>query len=264
MRKLVMDEECSTLFCDIDLGEFRMSALYDAKCSVWKSEHLRDHVEKETDCSFTCSFTSEGGTRCEFNSTTRRGLISHMLKAHGFCYPVQQAVITNECPWCRLIFSTRLDAQHHACSSFLHGFCRAGGSHVQTEVKQSNSHCYLLCVRCVKLRKSSSSLSHAESVSLQFSSVFDFCDHIIRCHLSLPGIPRARFAKIAQFCCANNAPMARPFAVDNARRIEKHVPRRGSKGRKTQGWNLCNPKSVIESQKRAGAWERIWRSDDGN
>ena len=57
MRKLVMDEECRTLFCDIDLGELRMRALYDAKFSVWKSEHLRDHVEKETDCSFKCSFT---------------------------------------------------------------------------------------------------------------------------------------------------------------------------------------------------------------
>ena len=47
MRKLVMDEKCRTIFCDIDLGELRMRALYDAKCSVWKSEHLRDHLEKE-------------------------------------------------------------------------------------------------------------------------------------------------------------------------------------------------------------------------
>ena len=110
----------------------------------------------------------------------------------------------------------------------------------------------------------SSSLPHAQFVSLQFSSVFDYYDHTIRCLLSLPGIPRARFAKVAQFCCANNAPMARPFAFGNARRIEKHVPRRGPEERKTQGWNLCSPKSVIESQKRADAWERIWRSDDGN
>ena len=28
--------------------------------------------------------------------------------------------------------------------------------------------------------------------------------------------------------------------------------------------NLCGSKSVIESQKRADAWERIWRSDDCN
>ena len=39
---------------------------------------------------------------------------------------------------------------------------------------------------------------------------------------------------------------------------------RGSEGRKTQGWNLCSPKRVIENQKQADAWERIWRSDDGN
>ena len=42
-----------------------------------------------------------------------------MVRAHGFYDPVQRAVITNECSWCRSICSTRLDAPHHACS--LHG-----------------------------------------------------------------------------------------------------------------------------------------------
>ena len=135
---------------------------------------------------------------------------------------------------------------------------------------KSSSHCCLLFARCVKIEEvqnqesESSSLPRAESVSLQVSSVSDYYDHIIRCHLSLLGIPRARFAKVAQFCCANNAPTARPFAVGNVRRVEKHVPRRGLEGRQTKGWNLCSPKSVIESQKRADARERIWRSDDGN
>ena len=152
-------------------------------------------------------------------------------------------MITNECP----------------CTVF----CRAGGSHVQTEIKQP-----LLLVVCPLFKieeianqeSESSSLPHAEYLfRLQFSSVSDYYDHIIRCHPSLPGIQRARFAKVTQCCRANNAPMARLFAVGNARRVEKHVPRRGSEGRKTQGWNLCCPKSVIESQK-----ERIWRPDDGN
>ena len=149
-------------------------------------------------------------------------------------------------------------------TSFLHFFCRAGGSHVQTEVQQPLLP--VVCPLCkieeiANQESESSSLPHAESVSL---SVSDCYDHITRCHLSPPGIPRARFAKVAQFCCANDAPVARPFVGGNARRIEKHVPRRGSEGRKTQGWNLCSPKSVIESQKRADAWERNWRSDDGN
>ena len=136
MRKLVTDEECRTLFFDIDFGELRVRALYDAKCSVWQSaHHARPRGERDR-LLLQMFLTSESGTRCQFNSTTRRGLISHMVKAHGFYDPVQRAVITNECPWCRSIFSTRLDAQHHACSSFLHGFCRAGGSHVQTEIKQ--------------------------------------------------------------------------------------------------------------------------------
>ena len=33
---------------------------------------------------------------------------------------------------------------------------------------------------------------------------------------------------------------------------------------KTKGSNFCGPLNVIESQKRADAWERIWPSDDGN
>ena len=52
----------------------------------------------------------------------------------------------------------------------------------------------------------SPSLPHAEPVLLQFSSVSDYHDHIIRCHLSLPGIPRARFAKVAQFVAPTMLP----------------------------------------------------------
>ena len=133
-------------------------------------------------------------------------LLDHEEKLiHGFHDPVQRAVLTNEWPWCRSIFSTRLDAQHHAYSSFLHSFCRANRSHVQTEIKQPQ-----LPVECPLCHESESpSLPHAESVLLQFSSVSDFCDHITRCHLSLPGIPRARFARVAQFCSVNIVPTAR-------------------------------------------------------
>ena len=150
--------------------------------------------------------------------------MAECVKARGFYDPVQRAVITNECTWCRSILSARLDAQHHACSSFLHGFCRAGGSHVQTEIKQPLLP--VICPLCkieevANQESESSSLPHAEFVSLQFSSVSDYYVHIIRCHLSLPGIPRARFAGVAQFCCANNAPTARPFAVGNVRIVEK-------------------------------------------
>ena len=55
MRKLVMDEECRALFCDIDLDELHMRALYDADCAVWQLAHLRDHAEIETARSFKCS-----------------------------------------------------------------------------------------------------------------------------------------------------------------------------------------------------------------
>ena len=52
MRKLVMDEECRILFCNIDLQELRMRALYDVECPVWQLAHLRDSKETETDRPF--------------------------------------------------------------------------------------------------------------------------------------------------------------------------------------------------------------------
>ena len=85
--------------------------------------------------------------------------------------------------------------------------------------------------------------------------------------LSLPALPRERFAKVAQPRCTNTVPVARPFAVGIARRPAKHVSRRGPDGggTKTKWRGLCGPKSVIENQKRTEAWELIWRSpDDGS
>ena len=110
MRKLVVDEECRILFCNIDLQELRMRALCDDECPVWQLAHLRDSTETEIDRPFKCSFPLATGTKCQFCSTTMRGLIGHKVRAHGFYDPVQRAVITNECPWCRSVFSTRLDA----------------------------------------------------------------------------------------------------------------------------------------------------------
>ena len=69
-----------------------------------------------------------------------------------------------------------------------------------------------------------------ESSLPNFSSVSDYYDHIIRCHLSLPPLPlppRERFAKVAQLSCNNTVPVVRPFAVGIARRPVKHVSRRG-------------------------------------
>ena len=87
MRKLVMDEECRTLFCDIDLHEIRMRALDDVECPVWQLAHLRDSIEMETDRSFKCSFPLSTGTQCQFCSTTMRGLIGHKVRAHRFYDP---------------------------------------------------------------------------------------------------------------------------------------------------------------------------------
>ena len=57
-----MDEECGTLFCDIGLGELRMRALYDAKCSVWQScTSARQRGERPI-VPKKCSITPESGT----------------------------------------------------------------------------------------------------------------------------------------------------------------------------------------------------------
>ena len=176
MRKLVMDEECRTLFCDIDFGKLRMHALYDAKCSVWQSAQLRDHVERRP---IVLSNVPSPRER------------HPMLRAHGFLRPCTASGDYKQMPLVSF--------------NFLHTTGRSASRvfvHVQTEIKQPLLPvvCPLCTIKEVANQESeSSSLPQAESVLLQFSSVSDCCDHIILCHLSLPGIPRTRFAKVAQF-----------------------------------------------------------------
>ena len=162
------------------------------------------------------SFPKATQTQYQFCSTTMRGLIGHKMRTHGFYDPVQRAVITNECLWCRSIFSTRLDVHHHTCWFFLQGSCRAGSNNVHTVIRQLQ-----LRVQCPLCKKNadvanheseSLSPSHDESSMSKFLTVSDYYDHIIRCHLSLPALPRERFAKVAQRRCNNTVPVARPFA----------------------------------------------------
>ena len=124
---------------------------------------------------------------------------------------------------------------------------------------KSSSHSCLLCVRCVKLRKS--------RIKNQSHRLF----HMLNlCCCSFHLCPTVMFTSSGAICL---------YLVSRERGLQKlhsfvaptMLPRRdplrlamrADYGRKTKGWNLCGPKSVIESQKRADAWERIWRSDDG-
>ena len=118
-------------------------------------------------------------------------------------------------------------------SSFLHGFCCAGGSHVQTEVKQPQLpvECPLCKFEEIPDQESESScLPHADSVSLQFSSVSDYYDHIIWCHLSLLGIPRV--CKSCTVSQRQQSSHGETFCGWQCAQIEKHVPRRGSEREK--------------------------------
>ena len=89
---------------------------------------------------------------------------------------------------------TRLDAQHHACSSFLHGSCRKDGSNAHTVIRQPQ------LPDAANHESKSMFPSRDESSLPKFSSESDYNDHIIRCHLSLPALPRERFAKVARDC----------------------------------------------------------------
>ena len=76
-------------------------------------------------------------------------------------------------------------------------------------------------------------------------SVSDYYDHIIRCHLSLPAFPRERFAKVAQPCCNNTVPVARPFAVGIAR-----IPE--TKGRQKRNGEASAARRRVSSKARSG------------
>ena len=110
---------------------------------------------------------------------------------------------------------------------------------VNTEIKQP-----LLPVVCPLCKieeianqdSESSSLPHAESVSLQFSSVSDYYD---------------RLAKVAQFCCANNAPTARPLVVGNVRaELRNMFLEEDQKGEKRKGGTSAARR--VSSKARSG------------
>ena len=167
-----------------------------------------------------------------------------MLRRIGFYDPVQCAVITNECPWCRSVFSTRLDAQHHACSSFLHGSCRTGGSNVHTVIRQPQLPVECpLCKKTDAANHESKSLSPScdESSLPKFSSVSDYYDHIIRYHLSLPAPPRERFAKVAQPCCNNTRTRRRGDKNEMARPLRPEECHRKPEAGRGLGAHLAIP-----------------------
>ena len=147
----------------------------------------------------------------------------------------------------------------HACSSFLHGSCRTGGSNVHTVIRQPQLPVECpLCKKTDAANHESKSLSPScdESSLPKFSSVSDYYDHIIRCHLSLPAPssppppPRERFAKVAQPCCNNTVPVVRPFAVGIARRPVKHVSRGQKRNGETCAARRVTPKT--RSRQRLG------------
>ena len=236
-----------------------MRALCDAKCSVWQSAHLRHHAEKETDCSFKCSFTSESGTQRQLGSTTRRAL----AESTWFFRP---RAASGDCKRMPLVSFNFLHTTGTLNITRVRHFCTVFAAQAEAMYRpKSSSHSCLLSVRCVKLRKSriknqSPRLFHKlNPVCCSFSSVSYYYDHIIRCHLSLPGIPRARFARVAQFRCANVVPTARPFAGADWRNMFFDEDQ---KEEKRKGGTYAARR--VSLRRGADAWERIWRSDDGN
>ena len=158
-------------------------------------------------------------------------------------------------------FSTRLDAQHHACSSFLHGSCRMGGSNVHTVIRQPQ-----LPVECPLCKKTADVANHESKSLSPFSRrsshrcltiLIISSGAICLCQPSrVSGLQ-----KIAQPCCNNTVPVARPFCCWDCTQTSEtsfssRTRRRGGQKRN----DLCSLKSVVENKKRAEAWELIWRS----
>ena len=247
MRMLVMDEECRILFCNIDLQELRMRALYDVECPVWQLAHLRDSTDTETDRPFKCSFPLATGTTCQFCSTTMKGLIGHKVRAHGFYDPVQRAGDHERMPLVSLSLFHAIGRPASCVLVFSSCSCRTGGSNAHTVIRQPQLPVECpLCKKTDAANHESKSLSPScdESSLPKFSSVSDYYDHIIRCHLSLPGPPCERFAKVAQPCWNSTVPAVRPFAVGIARRPVINVSRRGPDegGTKTKWRGPLRPK----------------------
>eukprot|EP00971_Amphidinium_carterae_P132751 2629331-Amphidinium_carterae.1 len=105
---------------------------------------------------FVCDCALGDGKVCGKSFDSFQKLLMHQRRSSSCYLPFQQTlsslVLTNQCPWCCTVFSSRTSACHHVIGAFLSGTCRTDRSYIVPPVAIPHDICCALCgVQCSTL-----------------------------------------------------------------------------------------------------------------
>ena len=71
------------------------------------------HVEEQV-AVYACNAALSSGQQCSVSFATQSALACHQRKAHGRTWPCRQCIVSNQCPWCKRLFSDIPATKAHA------------------------------------------------------------------------------------------------------------------------------------------------------
>ena len=104
-----------------------------------------DEMVDDDDMPHVCDCTLDNGVVCGARFATLQQLAMHVRKTksgnHGRVPEHYRAVVTNQCPWCRMVYSNIRNARIHVKSSLQHKVCQGRGSPNVFEPKIPSLEC---------------------------------------------------------------------------------------------------------------------------
>ena len=121
VKTLFTDEYESEKFMAVDFKVIRASFNASKVPPPGISEYINESDDEEAEQIklYKCRLKNELGTECGIMFSTKRALATHARFAteeggeHGVLSKINDAVITNQCPYCLSTFASRLLAQRH-------------------------------------------------------------------------------------------------------------------------------------------------------
>ena len=104
-------------------------------------DQLSDHEP------YTCHDVLPDGSVCQATFPSLRALQVHRRRAvgHGFVAPESFLAVTNQCPWCNVVYASIAHCRRHIKKSLASHQCRGGGSVVPTPLLPVET---LVCQKC--------------------------------------------------------------------------------------------------------------------
>jgi hypothetical protein len=134
--KLFKDEEVKQAFVILDPSCLRVAYWMD----LLPASVVPDEDEEEEFDIFTCELLDKHGEPCGSTFKSAQSLSAQQSRMrggqHGMVRVLREAVLTNQCPWCRSTLASRETAQAHVVRAWKYKRCRADLSGIKWEARQ--------------------------------------------------------------------------------------------------------------------------------